>query len=204
MRLLVALVVLGCASPAHAEPRPGDLVFQESRSAQSAIIAEVTGSRWTHVGVVFDRRGELWVLEAVQPVRWTRFDRWRDRGVDGDYVFRRPRRALSVVELRALRRAGERHLGRRYDARFEWSDRRMYCSELAWKMYERALGLELVAPSRWSELDLGPGAIALARRRLGRLPPPHARVVTPAALLDSAHLFDPEASTSSTRPASTR
>ena len=204
MRLLFALLLLGCASPAQAAPRPGDLVFHESRSAQSAIIAEVTGSRWTHVGVVFERRGELWVLEAVEPVRWTRFDRWRERGAGGDYEVRRPRRALSAADLRRLRRAGERHLGRRYDARFEWSDRRMYCSELAWKMYARALHIELVPPARWSDFDLGPAAIALARRRLGRLPAPDALVVTPRALLDSPHLFEPEASTSSTAPASTR
>lgn len=188
---LALLFLLGCSSTAQAEPAPGDLVFQESRSAQSAVIREVTDSRWTHVGVVFERRGALWVLEAVQPVRWTRFDRWRARGVDGDYLLRRPRRALTVSELRALRRAGERHLGGRYDARFEWSDRRMYCSELVWKMYERALDITLVAPARWSDLSLSPRAVALARRRLGRLPPPNARVVTPAALLDSPHLVEP-------------
>lgn len=73
MRSLLALLLLGCSSPALAEPAPGDLVFQQSRSQQSAIIGEVTGSRWTHVGVVFERRGRLWVLEAVSPVRWTRF-----------------------------------------------------------------------------------------------------------------------------------
>lgn len=77
----------------------------------------------------------------------------------------------------------------------------MYCSELVWKMYAGALGIELVTPSRWSDLDLGPRAIALARRRLGRPPRPGAKVVTPAALLASPYLFEP---TSETRPASTR
>src|SRR5690606_11723488 len=124
----------------------------------------------------------------VSPVRWTRFDRWRARGVGGRYVVRRPREPLSRAELRALRREGERHLGRPYDARFEWSDRRMYCSELVWKMYERALAVRLVEPQRWSELPLTPRALALARRRLGRAPPAHARVVTPAALLGSPAL----------------
>lgn len=202
MRLFLVLFALGCSSPARAEPRPGDLVFQESRSAQSAIIREVTGSRWTHVGVVFERGGQLQVLEAVSPVRWTPFDRWRARGIGGDYTIRRPRRPLTPPELARLRRAGEGHLGRAYDTRFEWSDRRMYCSELAWKMYARALGIELVTPQRWSELELSPRAGSLARRRLGRLPPPGARVVTPAALLDSPYLVGP--ASADTRPASMR
>jgi hypothetical protein len=183
--LQIAMVLcIGCtAAPAVA---PGDLVFQTSRSSQSAIIAEVTRSPWTHVGVVFERRGQPWVLEAVEPVRWTRFDRWRERGEGGRYIVRRLPRPLTEDELRALRREGVRLLGRRYDARFEWSDRRMYCSELVWKIFERALDVRLTEPQRWSELPLSPRARALARRRLGRMP--RGIVVTPTALVDSPRL----------------
>jgi len=184
LHTVLALCLAGCAAAPPVQS--GDLVFQTSRSNQSEIIAEVTGSPWTHVGVVFERRGGPWVLEAVQPVRWTRFDRWRARGEGGRYTVRRLRRPLSARELRALRIEGERFLGRRYDARFEWSDRRMYCSELVWKMFARALRIELTEPQRWSDLSLSPRALALARRRLGR--PPRGVVVTPAALAGSERL----------------
>lgn len=190
--MAVALLA-GCSALASADVpvRPGDLVFHESRSSQGAIIAEVTESRWTHVGIVFERRGRPWVLEAVEPVRWTRFDRWRARAVDGRYIVRRPREPLSEAQLRALSREGARYLGRHYDARFEWSDRRLYCSELVWKAYERALGLRLTEPQRFSELRLSARAMALARRRLGRMPHADEPIVTPAALVDSPHLVDP-------------
>lgn len=184
LRLALALC-LGCSAPAV---QSGDLVFHRSRSPQSAVIAEVTRSPWTHVGVVLERGGEPWVLEAAGPVRLTRLDRWRARGEGGRTLVRRLPRALSAGELAALRREGERYLGRPYDARFEWSDRRMYCSELVWKVYERALGVRLTEPERWSALALTPRARALARRRLGRLPRPSEVVVTPAALATSPAL----------------
>jgi hypothetical protein len=66
-----------------------------------------------------------------------------------------------------------------------------YCSELVWKMFERGLSVRLTEPQRWSELRLTPLARQLARRRLGRLPPPNGRVVTPAALFESPHLIEP-------------
>lgn len=190
---------------AHAQLRAGDLVFQTSRSAQGRVIREVTGSPWSHVGIVLPRHqelgdgepgdgelgdGELWVLEAVSPVRWTRLDRWRRRGVGGRVAVRRLRRALTEEEIAALRREGERLIGRPYDARFEWGDTRLYCSELVWLLYERALGEQLTTPERWRDLRLTPRARRLARRRLGRLPPPGGLVVTPAALARSPRLAE--------------
>ncbi len=194
VRGVFVVLVLGIAAScarADVSVQSGDLVFQRSSSSQSAIIADVTGSEWTHVGVVFVREGEPWVLEAVQPVRWTRYSEWSARG-GGRVLVRRPREPLGEAQIDALRREGERHLSRPYDVRFEWSDHRMYCSELVWKMYERALGIRLSEPERWSELVLSPAARALARRRLGRLPPARGLVVTPAALAGSPRLFTPE------------
>lgn len=184
MRFSTLALLLALAAPAAGQDvRAGDLVFHTSRSAQSAIIAEVTRSPWTHVGLVLERDGALCVLEAVEPVRWTPLAEWRARG-EG-FAVRRPREALTDAQLAALAREGERYLGLHYDGRFEWSDRRMYCSELVFKIFERALDVRLSEPERWGDLRLSPRARALARRRLGRLPPPDALVVTPAALAAS-------------------
>lgn len=187
-RAPLLLLTLLLPSVAGAQLRPGDLVFQTSRSRQSRVIRQVTGSPWTHVGVVLPRDGALWVLEAVSPVRWTPLEAWRRRGVGHRIIARRLPRALTPREIEALRREGERLLGRPYDARFEWGDARLYCSELVWMVYERALGERLSVPQRWRELRLGRRARRLARRRLGRLPPPDAVVVTPAALARSPRL----------------
>ena len=45
----------------------GDIVFQQSKSAQSAAIQAATGSRYTHVGLITMRK-KTHVLEAVNPV----------------------------------------------------------------------------------------------------------------------------------------
>lgn len=174
--------------------QPGDVIFHRSRSAQSRIIQEVTGSPWSHVGVVFEREGALWVLEAVQPVKWTILPEWIRRGRGAEFTIRRPREPLSDESLNTLRESGERFLGRPYDARFEWDERSIYCSELVWLMFDQALGLQLSEPQQWRDLTLSRGARRLARRRLGRLPPSDSLIVTPVAILDSEALFDPRAS----------
>ena len=193
MRSVITAVVLLLSVPASGQVQSGDLVFQRSRSSQSRVIAEVTGSRWTHVGIVFERDGALWVLEAVEPVRWTRWETWQRRGRGGQYAVRRAREGLDEEALRRLRAEGERLLGRAYDARFEWTDERIYCSELVWLMFERAMQRRLVEPKRWRDLHLSAAAQRLARARLGRLPPPDGELVTPAALLESEQLYDPRA-----------
>lgn len=33
--------------------------------------------------------------------------------------------------------------GKEYDAYFEWTDNRIYCSELIWKIYKNVAGIEL-------------------------------------------------------------
>jgi hypothetical protein len=190
MRILAMLAVLLSCNGASAEPRPGDIVFHRSSSRQSAVIAEVTGSALTHTGIVFERNGRLFVFEAERRVEWTPWEEWRERGAGGDYEVRRLPK-VRARDLVALRRQADRYLGRRYDARFEWSDRRMYCSELVWKIYERALGVRLSEPQRWRDLTLSARAQALARARLGRLPPPNAEIVTPVAIAQSDQLYDP-------------
>ena len=39
--------------------------------------------------------------------------------------------------------AGSQFLGRPYDLTFDWSHDRMYCSELVYKVYDRALGIKI-------------------------------------------------------------
>lgn len=178
-----------------ARMQDGDLVFQRSSSDQASAIAEATGSRFTHVGIAFHRRGELMVLEAVGPVRFTPFRLFVGRGAGGEVAVRRLRDAATRLDARArarLRREGERLIGRPYDLRFEPSDERIYCSELVWKVYERALSVRLGEPQPWTELDLdGPFARRLVRERLGDADArPQGLVITPARMLASEHLVE--------------
>lgn len=193
---LLLLVASGVACAAPVTPAPtelqaGDLVFHRSRSAQSRVIAEVTGSPLTHVGLVLPHGGELAVLEASGPVSWTPLDVFLARGEGRRFEVRRFADTLSREDVAALVREGDRLVGTRYDARFEWGARRVYCSELVFLVFERALDVELVVPQRFGELALTPAARRLAQRRMGRLPRPDERVVTPAGLAASELLWTP-------------
>jgi len=204
--VITAVAVLATAAVMHSEAEPpssprrsrsvplrdGDLVFHESTSSQSAAIREVTGSRFTHMGLVFRRNGRWQVIEAVGPVRYTAFESWSARGRGGEVAVRRLREAFRLLDARAvtrLRTEAERFLGLPYDRLFEQSDRAIYCSELVFDAYERALGIRIGEPQPWSELDLhGPEARRLIRRRL-RGHALEGEVITPARMMASPSLI---------------
>ena len=185
-RLLAALLLLPLCAFAREPLRDGDLVFQTSRSGQSEAIQRATRSPYSHVGIVLFRDGKPFVFEAIETVRYTPLDRWIARGAGGKYVVRRLDRDLTPAELAKLHASARPHAGKPYDLYFEWSDERIYCSELVWKMYEQALGLELGARQKLRDFDLAdPVVTAKLRERYGKLIPLEEPVISPAAVFDS-------------------
>lgn len=184
-------VLSACA--AQAQPlRDGDIIFHTSRSSQSAAIQRATHSRYSHMGMILHRDGKLFVYEAVSPVRYTPLDRWIARGEGGRYVVKRWRDADTKLDAKAvqrLRKAALRFEGRPYDLAFEWSDTRIYCSELVWKAYREALGIEIGATQRLADFDLDdPVVKAKLRERYGATIPLDETVISPQAMFDSALL----------------
>ena len=107
---------------------------------------------------------------------------------------RRPLRGQALARGRRPPRHG-RHgaaqplSGKPYDLTFEWSDARIYCSELVWKAYERAFGLRLGETQRLAEFDLAdPLVAAKLRERYGTTLPLQDPVISPQAIFDSAEL----------------
>lgn len=45
--------------------------------------------------------------------------------------------------MKKMKKVGEKYIGKDYDLYFEWSDSRIYCSELVWKIYKESIGLEI-------------------------------------------------------------
>ena len=191
---LVALIVgslvgaLGCATAA--EPlRDGDVVFHTSRSAQSLAIQRATRSPYSHMGIVFHRDGKPFVFEAIATVRYTPLAQWTARGRDGRYVVKRLATGLTREQAARLRAAAEKFAARPYDLSFEWSDARIYCSELVWKAYRDALGVELGSRQKLRDFDLSDAAVkAKMRERYGSRIPLDEPVISPAAMFDSALL----------------
>lgn len=187
---LWALVLAGCG-PARDEyvPRSGDIVFHTSRSAQSVAIQRATGSPYSHMGVVYVLDGQAWVFEAVQPVKSTPLAEWIARGVGGRVVVKRLRdadRLLDAAALARMQQVGETFRGKPYDLTFEWSDDRIYCSELVWKIYERALSLQIGTLEPLSAFDLSdPVVQQKVQERWGGPPPASERFISPAAMFAS-------------------
>ena len=130
--------------------REGDIIFQSLAGGQNYAIYLVSGSPYTHCGLITEQDGEFYVYEAVGPVKLTPLKAWIERGVDQHYVLMRLKDAEALLTQEALttmRESAATFAGKPYDFWFLWSDDNIYCSELVWKVYQKALDREL-APLR--------------------------------------------------------
>lgn len=177
------------AAFASPTPQPGDLVFQTSRSQQSAWLQVVTHSRYTHVGLVIDVDGSLAVIEAVQPVQIVPLEAWIRRGVEGHVAIRRPTTPLTEAQTDALEAAARTHLGKSYDLAFSWDDDRIYCTELVAKAYQDALGWTLGERRPMASWNVTDPQILAAMRARGM--DPNEAALAPVDLLNDPRLTAP-------------
>jgi len=175
-----------------AQLQDGDIIFHTSRSAQSVAIQKATGSKYSHMGIIFFREGQPYVFEAIKTVQYTPLQQWIGRGDGGHYVVKRLRdadRLLTPAATDRLRKAAAEFAGKPYDLTFEWSDSRIYCSELVWKIYQRGLGLQIGELQRLKEFDLShPAVQAKMRERYGSKVPLEEEAISPAAMFGSRQL----------------
>jgi hypothetical protein len=188
MTLLLVLLGGFLAAPLAARDslRDGDLVFHTSRSSQSLAIQRATNSPFSHMGLIIHRGGKPFVFEAIARVQYTPLRQWIDRGDRRAYVVKRLKTPLTNDQARDLRAVAARYAGKPYDLYFDWSDERIYCSELVWKIYHEALGLEIGARQELRQFDLShPVVKAKLRERYGSRVPLDEPVISPAAMFES-------------------
>ena len=125
----------------------GDILFQESRSAQSKYIKGATGSRYTHCGIIYKKDGKDYVLEASNVVKLTPVQEWINRGV-GKHV------KVMECPIKDFKIDLKKYVGKSYDTSFSWTDDRMYCSELVYKIYADN-GIKLCKLRRVSDYKVG-------------------------------------------------
>lgn len=170
----------------------GDIIFQTSRSSQSQAIQQATHSRYSHMGIIFREGRAYYVYEAVQPVKITPLSEWIRRGEQGHYVVKRLKDTapLTPAGLAALKKSARKYLNRDYDGYFGWSDDKIYCSELVWKVYDEALGIKLATLQQLKDFDLGSVAVKeKLKERYGDNVPLTGKVISPAAIFDSEKLI---------------
>ena len=191
MRLAFLLFVSGCVALSADQFRylDGDIIFQETRSGQSEAIKRATGSRYSHVGIFYYKDGKPYVFEAVQPVKLSPLRAFLGRSVGGHYVVKRLKNRETQLDKEKLKRMhaqGKKYAGKNYDWVFGWSDDRIYCSELVWKIYRNGADLELVAPKKLKEFNLADKVVQKKmKERYGKNIPYEEPVVSPGQLFDS-------------------
>lgn len=169
----------------------GDIIFHVSKSLQSLGIQKATKSRYSHMGLIVNKDGKAWVLEAVQPVKYTVLQQWIDRGVERHYVVKRFKTNLTVQQKQHLIKNAEQYLGQPYDLYFEWDNRALYCSEIVWKAYHDALGIELAPLSKLKQFDLSSSEVKkLMQQRYGQSIPLNGTVIAPQTIFASTALVE--------------
>ncbi|CAN5543307.1 YiiX family permuted papain-like enzyme [soil metagenome] len=171
----------------------GDIIFQSSKSEQAIAIRMATDSYYSHCGIIYNDSNQLYVYEAVQPVRLTPFNEWIARGEGGRFQVRRLKDAdkiLTPATILKMKAEGEKYLGKDDDNYFGWSDEQIYCSELVWKIYKQATGLSIGELQPLVSLNL---SVPLVQEKLyeryGKNIPLNEKVITPLEIYKSPLLI---------------
>ena len=178
--------------PKH-EIRNGDIIFQTSQSSQSKAIQLATKSKYSHMGIIYEIEEQFFVYEAIQPVKLTSLKDWINRGKNGHYVIKRLKdanRILTDETLAKMKKVGEKFKGKKYDLYFEWSDDKIYYSELVWKIYKAASGIEIGKLEELSTFDLTSEIVRQKmKERYGENIPLNEKVISPASMFNSIELI---------------
>lgn len=167
----------------------GDIIFQTSQSPQCEAVRIATNSKFSHCGIIYNLNGKWFVFEAVQPVKLTPLDEWITHGKDNKYVVKRLKNAKTVLTpetLQKMENYSQQFDGKQYDAYFEWTDTKIYCSELVWKIYKNAAGIELSKLRELKDFNLSDTRVQkILKERYGNTIPLEEKVVAPSDLADS-------------------
>jgi uncharacterized protein YycO len=167
----------------------GDIIFQTSSSLQSKAIQIATNSKYSHVGIIMKYDGKLVVLEAVQPIKLTPIKGWINHGENSSYSLKRLKnreKVLTESSLKKMREKGSNWIGKNYDIAFDWSDKKLYCSELVWKLYKEGCGIEVGELKKLKNYDLSHPLVKQAiEQRYGQHIPWEENMISPQAIFES-------------------
>ncbi|MBH48773.1 MAG: hypothetical protein CME71_11445 [Halobacteriovorax sp.] len=138
---LKSLILLSLSLSAHSlELRPGDILLIELRCYSCSIIADETGSRFSHSGVVLGKQGnETFVAQALGRVHVTTLSNFKSQKV----------KSTSLLVLRPKNFSPSENLmevfsrdwsGIPFDSNYTWDDEKLYCSEFVAKFLESFMG----------------------------------------------------------------
>jgi Orthopoxvirus protein of unknown function (DUF830). len=193
MRFIFIIGLLFTSYTAIADylPQDGDIIFQSSQSNQSKAVEQATNSPYSHMGIIFTKNGKPYVFEAASKVVYTPLDKWINRGKNKKYVIKRLKdRTLSAKEITNLKQVAHTFENKPYDIWFGWDDNYIYCSELVWKIYNRALKLKIGQLQTIKDFNLSsPVVKQKLKERYGNNIPYKETVISPVAMFNSPLLI---------------
>jgi hypothetical protein len=189
------ILTCGCGSRKHIDAdilKDGDIIFQNKKSKNSELMTVLTAPKFNHLGILVSRNGKWYVLEASQPVELTPVSSWINSGEKAGYAVKRLKDADTVFDeanTAKLNEAGKEYLGKPYDVYFSWSDDAFYASELVWKIFKKALDIELCVPQILGDFDLTGAARDKVKETYGNKVPLYEEVISPDAVFNSGYLI---------------
>lgn len=167
--------------------KDGDIIFQATSGDRGKAIQLATKSKYNHCGVLFNENGKWIVYEAVQPVKKTALSAFNSRGQGT--VMRLKNTALKAEDIEKLKTVFKGYEHKNYDDAFNWSDDRIYCSELVYKLYNNGLNIKLCEPRKLKDFDLSnPLVKAQLNLQYGNNIPLEEPMVAPGDISESALL----------------
>jgi hypothetical protein len=134
--------------------KAGDIVFQTSKSSQSAAIFMASSSAYTHVGIIeLNAENQPMVVEAVGPVLSTPLDQWIQFGLGGRIAVMRMD-ALDATVAQKILAAAHVYDGKPYDIYFMSSTDEIYCSELVHLAFAQGANIKIGKMQKVKDLNI--------------------------------------------------
>ena len=190
--ILIFILLFSCfICEANYQPKDGDIIFQSSQSSQSKAVEQATNSPYSHMGIIFIKNGKPYVFEAGSKVTYTPLKSFIERGKKRNYVIKRLKdHNLSLKETNKLKLVAKTFENKPYDIWFGWNDNYIYCSELVWKIYNRALNLKIGQLQNIKDFNLSSAAVKQKlKARYGDKIPFQETVISPVAMFNSPLLI---------------
>ena len=167
--------------------REGDILLQSLGGVLCKVIEGVSKSPYSHCGIVAEINGKLYVLEALPPaVHYTPLKKWINRGYNPRFTQIRVKN-MTAENIDKVLLEAEKFIGSKYDFQYEISDTKIYCSELIYKAFMRAIKLEVGTKESLGSLNWKPYEKLIRQLAEPKGSLPLKRVmVTPRSLVDSA------------------
>ena len=135
-------------------PQDGDIIFQ-SLPKYSDLVTAIEGdhSPLSHCGIVIKKEDGWYVREAIGDVHDTKLFAWIKRG--RDYKFEAFRLKDNYKKyIPKFITESSKYLGKPYDVHYSFDDEYIYCSELVYKAFKNASGIQLGLLCHAGELGL--------------------------------------------------